>query len=236
MDSLLPPAQVNIVHKHPVAGHQHHQQVPVQVQRHHVPAQSQVQVGGGGGGSLQGRTKTDNIDYAAMRAVADLESDIGEVVDGLTELADRFPEDFNSLMKTFHEQNAEPHITPTREISPMDILNLANIITQVHEEVKCVKPAKPPHGRILCNSVDVIEGTKCLLECDYGYVSEAGELTVCQAGNTWSLAESRLRCVRPLALLVGGYNAEEGLLSHVEIFSPSGKCGGVKVAPLPVGR
>ena len=59
---------------------------------------------------------------------------------GLTELADRFPEDFTSLMKTFHAQQSEgiqeaqflqPHDTKSRDISPMEILNLANMITQV---------------------------------------------------------------------------------------------------------
>ena len=189
---------------------------------------------------MRGRTNTDNsnIDYNKLRAVADLESEIGEVVDGLTELADRFPDDFNSLMKTFHdrETDAEPHIHHSREISAMDILNLANIITQVHEEVKCAKPAHPPHGRILCNSVDIMEGTKCLLECDYGYVAEGADLTVCQSGNRWSVASPELRCVRPVALLIGGYNGEEGVLADVEVFSARGKCSGVRVAPLPSGR
>ena len=189
---------------------------------------------------MRGRTNTDNsnIDYNKLRAVADLESEIGEVVDGLTELADRFPDDFNSLMKTFHdrETDAEPHVHHSREISAMDILNLANIITQVHEEVKCAKPAHPPHGRILCNSVDIMEGTKCLLECDYGYVAEGADLTVCQSGNRWSVASPELRCVRPVALLIGGYNGEEGLLADVEVFSARGKCSGVRVAPLPSGR
>ena len=188
---------------------------------------------------MRGRTKTENsnIDYNKLRAVADLESEIGEVVDGLTELADRFPDDFNSLMTTFHErENVEPHIARPREISAMDILNLANIITQVHEEVKCTKPAQPPHGKILCNSVSIMEGTKCLLDCDYGYVAEAEDLTVCQSGDRWSVASSRLRCVRPVALLIGGYNGEEGLLADVEVFSARGKCSGVRVAPIPSGR
>ena len=43
------------------------------------------------------------MNYDKLKAVANLESDIGEVIDGLTELAERFPEDFTSLMDTFHE-------------------------------------------------------------------------------------------------------------------------------------
>ena len=50
---------------------------------------------------------------------------------GLTELAERFPEDFTSLMDTFHEPNPHPHSPASKSISPMDILNLANMITQV---------------------------------------------------------------------------------------------------------
>ena len=184
---------------------------------------------------MRGRTNPPSIDYTKLRAVANLESDIGEVVDGLTELADRFPDDFNSLMKTFHER--EVSVEPQqRDISAMDILNLANIITQVNEEVKCKKPAEPRHGRIVCNSLDMMEGTKCLLECDYGYVSQASDLTVCQPGNRWSVPQSRLGCVRPVAMLLGGYNAQEGLLADVEIFSARGKCSAVSVPPIPGPR
>ena len=97
----------------------------------------------------QGQHQANNVDYEKLRAVADLESEIGEVIDGktisktkktkitklstlsgLTELANRFPDDFTSLMKTFHHQDAH-HNPQAREISPMDILNLANMITQV---------------------------------------------------------------------------------------------------------
>ena len=182
--------------------------------------------------------QVEEVDYAKLSAVADLESDIGEVVDGLTELAQRFPDDFNSLMRTFHDKEdfLEPHLSHTREISSMDILNLANIISQVHEEVKCTKPAQPEHGRILCNNVDIMEGTKCLLECHYGWVAEHEDLTVCQAANQWSVAASRLRCVRPVALVVGGYNAREGVLADVEIYSARGKCEGVRVPPIPGPR
>ena len=78
------------------------------------------------------------MNYDKLKAVANLESDIGEVIDGLTELAERFPEDFTSLMDTFHEPH-QPRLNhlqqlqsaDTRSISPMDILNLANMITQV---------------------------------------------------------------------------------------------------------
>ena len=191
---------------------------------------------------VRGRSPAEEVevevDYAKLSAVADLESDIGEVVDGLTELAHRFPDDFNSLMRTFHdrEEYLAPHLSHTREISSMDILNLANIISQVHEEVRCTKPANPDHGRILCNNADIMEGTKCLLECDYGWVSEHEDITVCQAANRWVVAVERLRCVRPVAMLIGGYNAREGLLADVEIYSARGKCPGVSVAPLPSPR
>ena len=70
------------------------------------------------------------VNVNKIKAVTDLESEIGEVIDGLTELAERFPEDFTSLMDTFHKPH-QPHGAANKAISPMDILNLANMITQV---------------------------------------------------------------------------------------------------------
>ena len=73
---------------------------------------------------------------------------------------------------------------------------------------RCVKPRDPPNGRVLCNSQDLVAGSRCILECQAGYLAQAGELAVCQAGGQWSPAR-RLGCVRPIAMLIGGYNAEE---------------------------
>ena len=72
------------------------------------------------------------VNVNKLKAVTDLESEIGEVIDGLTELAERFPEDFTSLMDTFHDgHHQHSHMPAKKAISPMDILNLANMITQV---------------------------------------------------------------------------------------------------------
>ena len=73
------------------------------------------------------------VNVNKLKAVTDLESEIGEVIDGLTELAERFPDDFTSLMDTFHDGHHphHPHGAANKAISPMDILNLANMITQV---------------------------------------------------------------------------------------------------------
>ena len=73
------------------------------------------------------------VNVNKLKAVTDLESEIGEVIDGLTELAERFPDDFTSLMDTFHDGHHphQPHGAANKAISPMDILNLANMITQV---------------------------------------------------------------------------------------------------------
>ena len=48
------------------------------------------------------------------------------------------------------------------------------------DEVKCSRPGSVRQGRILCNSVHMMEGTKCLLECDHGMVPRHEEVTVCQ--------------------------------------------------------
>ena len=37
-------------------------------------------------------------------------------------------------------------------------------------------------------------------------------------------------------MVIGGYNVEQGLLSDVEIYSPTGKCSEMKVAPIPSPR
>jgi len=187
--------------------------------------------------------ESQKIDFKKLSAMSELENDIGEVIDGLTELADRFPEDFKSLMKTFHNQQnpdphgaqfQEPHSTHARNISPMEILNLANMITQANEVSGCTKPANPPHGKILCNTREIQTGSKCLLQCQFGFIPAQEELTKCNKGGSWS--NTNLRCVRPVAMIIGGYNVEEGLLSDVELYSTSGSCGNVKIAPIPAPR
>ena len=68
---------------------------------------------------------------------------------GLTELAQRFPEDFSSLMDAFEEEQEEKeiHRPSVRNIQPSEIRMLANIIseeevTETRKEVKEVKKAK----------------------------------------------------------------------------------------------
>jgi len=192
----------------------------------------------------------------------------------LTELAERFPEDFSSLMEAFesgagekkkpavrHVSARQPNVLPaklkhmpmTRNIKPSEIRNLANIIAEEEERQRkenfkkgmlkkdqlkdlgvCRKPPSPPHGQVLCNRAVLGVGALCLLQCHHGWIPEAAELTTCRKSGRWS--ETRLSCVRPVALLIGGYNVEEDLLADVEVYSPDGRCGGVKVADLPSPR
>jgi hypothetical protein len=72
-----------------------------------------------------------------------------------------------------------------------------------------VKPREPAHGRILCNREELTAGARCILECEAGYLAQAGELAVCQAGGRWAPVHRKLACVRPIAMLLGGFNAEE---------------------------
>ena len=79
------------------------------------------------------------VNFDKLKAVTDLDSDIGEVVDGLTELAQRFPDDFSSLMDTFHHHMDPTHNHPHHQkISSMDILNLANMISQVKSQTNYI--------------------------------------------------------------------------------------------------
>jgi Sushi repeat (SCR repeat) len=62
-----------------------------------------------------------------------------------------------------------------------------------------------------------VAGSRCILECAPGYLPQDGELAVCQASGQWSPAR-RIGCVRPIAMLIGGYNAEEvGRTNTIEI-------------------
>ena len=61
----------------------------------------------------------------------------------------------------------------------MEILNLANMITQANEVSGCTKPANPPHGKILCNTREIQTGSKCLLQCQFGFIPAQEELTKC---------------------------------------------------------
>ncbi len=72
-----------------------------------------------------------------------------------------------------------------------------------------MKPREPAHGRILCNRQELTAGARCILECEAGYLAQAGELAVCQAGGRWAPLHRKLACVRPIAMLIGGFNAEE---------------------------
>ncbi len=72
-----------------------------------------------------------------------------------------------------------------------------------------MKPREPAHGRILCNREELTAGARCILECEAGYLAQAGELAVCQAGGRWAPLHRKLACVRPIAMLIGGFNAEE---------------------------
>ncbi len=72
-----------------------------------------------------------------------------------------------------------------------------------------MKPREPAHGRILCNREELTAGARCILECEAGYLAQAGELAVCQAGGRWAPVHRKLACVRPVAMLIGGFNAEE---------------------------
>ena len=104
-------------------------------------------------------------------AMAELQDDIGDVLEGerqvasqdknnfvcllgLTELAERFPEDFSSLMEAFeggaeekarsiprhnattkkHHLGKQRHAPMTRNIKQSEIRNLANIIAEEEEE------------------------------------------------------------------------------------------------------
>ena len=75
----------------------------------------------------------------------------------------------------------------------------------------CVKPEDPENGRILCNTRDLAEGSKCIIECDLGFLPAHGEILECRTGS-WSISE--LRCEQTLSLLIGGYNAEEVNSKH----------------------
>lgn len=166
-----------------------------------------------------------------------LDNEIGDVLEGLTELAQRFPDDFTSLLEAFEgaEVEQEEHKSVTRNIQQSEVSIVKNLLSAGDEKAAlCTKPPSPPNGQVLCNALSLSPGSLCLLQCSQGWVPRGKELTRCTQAGTWT--EGSLLCVRPVAMLVGGYNVEEDLLSDVELYSPSGKCQGVRVADLPQAR
>jgi len=229
------------------------------------------------------------------------EEDLDQVIEGLTEFAKRFPQDFKDLMHNLEPDNSKDNIKHpdfnnnninninrniknddtnnnvqhlnfnnnnnnilngdannnifnnirenninrnTNHINKNNVnrninqvnnnINLGNKNTNSFEKQRiCVKPADPVNGKVLCNRRDLVEGSRCILECALGFLPSDGEIMEC-SGGTWSRTVPS--CQTTLSLLIGGFNADEGELSDVELYSPKGKCDSGKIAPLPSPR
>lgn len=76
------------------------------------------------------------------------------------------------------------------------------------------------HGRLECD-------VKCVLSCDYGYISGGRAMFDCDDPD---IAEAR--CVRPMAMIVGGY---ENLFwkKSVELYASNGTFKDFQVAVFP---
>ena len=87
-----------------------------------------------------------------------------------------------------------------------------------------------PHRRT--GDFHVEAGGECAISCQRGLVSLEEKRATCVNGD-WS---SRLRCVRPDALiLIGGRSDTYGVLDTVELVTGQGVCRGA-VPPLPAMR
>ena len=111
---------------------------------------------------------------------------------------------------------------------------------------KCLDPAPVSNGRLKCRG-NVTEadrgrrlfthGSTCVLTCDSGYATAGEEMAICDVTGAW-MSNSPLECHESVALLVGGWNPEKGLLAEAEVFDPKpgSKCAKVRVPPLPEAR
>ncbi len=80
-------------------------------------------------------------------------------------------------------------------------------------------------------------GSVCVLTCDPGFATAGEETAVCDVSGAW-MSNSPLRCHESVAVVVGGWSPEKGLLADVEVFDPAkgSKCSKVRVPPLPEPR
>ena len=102
----------------------------------------------------------------------------------------------------------------------------------------CRHPAPVLNGKLICeNSTFPIlpVGSKCYLVCDSGFSTAGDEVASCGTKGAW-LSKNPLLCQESMAVLIGGWNKEFGMLDNVEIFDPIGNCRNFKMATLPRPR
>ena len=101
-----------------------------------------------------------------------------------------------------------------------------SVLFQVNEEIRCQRPGTVANGQVLCNSGQMMEGTRwvllsycqhivimllsrCLLECDHGWVPAHQDITVCQlvsvsshSSISFSITSRVMRILSPPSLKV----------------------------------
>ncbi|XP_071746818.1 uncharacterized protein [Lepeophtheirus salmonis] len=128
--------------------------------------------------------------------------------------------------------------TTTDEVENKLELQLLQALLPTENRYRSCKraPKNVKHGHIACrHNRKFSSGSTCILKCFPGYVPEKNSKTKCEDG-IW-LNEEWLNCVKSIAMLIGGWNPESGLLKNVEIYSPQQHpCSNINVAPLPAPR
>jgi hypothetical protein len=106
----------------------------------------------------------------------------------------------------------------------------------------CMHPAQVANGKITCEGKmdengKYIYGSVCVLSCLPGHATAGHDRATCDKKGAW-MSSSRLECVEAVAMVIGGWNLENGVLADVEIIDPKpgSTCARAKIAPLPSPR
>lgn len=94
---------------------------------------------------------------------------------------------------------------------------------------ECLRKYDPPNGQFYCESKRYAEGSTCHLKCNPGYIHFDQAATTCLYDESiddyeWSISDDRLKCVKGIALIIGGIQANYEYTNDVEVFHPNVEC------------
>ena len=108
---------------------------------------------------------------------------------------------------------------------------------------ECNKPAEDQNGKFMCSSPFFKIGSHCILQCNQGFVASKQVVTYCKRNASedgsviysdyWDKSASDFACQKQIGVVVGGADSEKRYLDEAEIFAPTKRCHGNKLANLP---
>eukprot|EP00094_Tigriopus_californicus_P007670 TCALIF_07386-PA protein Name:"Similar to Ivns1abp Influenza virus NS1A-binding protein homolog (Mus musculus)" AED:0.38 eAED:0.38 QI:0/0/0/0.33/1/1/3/0/1579 len=132
-------------------------------------------------------------------------------------------------VNVYPDDNWQPSLPKAKVVDP-------------NEPPLCQHPAPVTNGQLRCHGPQpkenhYIPGSHCSLLCQPGYASVKKWQATCGKDGAWH-SSAALRCEETVAVLIGGWNPENGTLRDVEVFdaNSSSDCANLKLAPLPQAR